>query len=178
MKSKRWMFGIAAALLFGTAGMLAAQSEETQEAQDAEVPAGDVVTRQFAVVYFGPDEVQVFLENLAELDAAGSYLGAFPEAKLIIRGYAAKAGYEGGRMDVSRRRAEYCRRYLQTRFSLAAERFQTEWFGSEREPEGGAGTAASMRCAELLIEEKVVPPAPVDTGLSEEESYSDAESGM
>jgi outer membrane protein OmpA-like peptidoglycan-associated protein len=179
MKAKKWALGMAVTvLLFGNAGVLNAQSEEEgddslllfQEEASVDTTAAvvETETKQLATIYFGPDEVQAFIENLAELDAAGSYLLAQKDAKLIIRGYAANAGYEGGRMEVSRQRAEYCRRYIQTRFSLAADRFQVEWFGSSRNPEKEAKSAADMRCVELIAEEtKTV--APVEVEVIEEE---------
>jgi hypothetical protein len=191
MKKGKWLFGMAVAMLFGGAASLAAQIEEEEiievEPLDAaiseiEVTGGvDVETKRLAAVYFGPDEVQAFIESLAELDAAGSYLRYRPGAKLIIRGYAANAGYEGGRKEVSRQRAEYCRRYLQARFGLDAGRFLVEWFGSNRPPEGEIKSIADLRCVELIAEETkiiVETPVEVDVLILEEDETDIPDTGM
>ena len=182
MKTKNWLLG--AALLLAGASLAAQIDEEIIEAEplDAGVIEVETVetveteTKRLAAVYFGPDEVQPFIENLAELDAAGSYLRGHDGAKLIVRGYAANAGYEGGRKEVSRQRAEYCRRYLQTRFGLDADRFLVEWFGANRPPEGEIKGPADLRCVELIVEEtRIIVDVPVELDVI---IIEDDESGM
>jgi outer membrane protein OmpA-like peptidoglycan-associated protein len=192
MKTKKWLLGMSLALLFGGAASLSAQIEEEEiievEPLDAEVSEIELTggveleTKRLASVYFGPDEVQAFIESLAELDAAGSYLRERPGAKLTIRGYAANVGYEGGRKEVSRQRAEYCRRYLQARFGLDADRFLVEWFGSNRPPEGEIKGPADLRCVELIVEEpKIVVDTPVEVDvliIEDDDPDSIPETGM
>jgi outer membrane protein OmpA-like peptidoglycan-associated protein len=117
-------------------------------------PASAPEIRLLGVVFFEPDGAVLRESSRPSLDAAAAALAANPQARIIIRGYAAPFGSLGGQESVSAGRARFCGGYLQSVHGAAPERIHLEWFGAEGSPETGETDTPweFRRSAELFLE--------------------------
>jgi len=107
----------------------------------------EVIKTQEKVVGFKMDNVlfdfnsaEVKPDYHGELDALGNFLQEHPQGYVILAGFTDPTGSPEYNLQLSRRRVESVRDYLQTRFQIAADRLMTLWYG-EVDPVASNDTA-------------------------------------
>jgi OOP family OmpA-OmpF porin len=95
-----------------------------------------VIETQEKVVGFKMDNILFDFNSAAikpaytdELDALGTFLQAHPPAYVILVGFTDPVGSSEYNWQLSRRRVESVRQYLQRKFQLASDRIVTLWYG-------------------------------------------------
>ncbi|WP_461256800.1 OmpA family protein [Treponema sp. R80B11-R83G3] len=107
----------------------------------------------FGTVFFEPEGVTAREESLKALDEFGEYAKANPGKKLLLRSYAVRHDKQQ-RLELSVKRAEFCREYLVTRCGVEEGRIKIDPWGSRNAPEAGNENVKFYDCVELIIDAK------------------------
>ena len=81
-------------------------------------------------ILFAFDKADVEEPYVQELDEIGMFLQKYPEAFLVIEGYADEVGDSEYNLHLSRRRAESAADYLTQKYNVDASRIVVNWYGS------------------------------------------------
>jgi outer membrane protein OmpA-like peptidoglycan-associated protein len=109
----------------------------------------------FGVVFFEPEDVTAKEESLEALNVFGAYAKANPRKKILLRSYAVRPDKQQ-RLDLSLKRAEFCREYLITRYGIEEKRIKIDPWGSRDTPEAGNENIKFYDCVELIIDAKKI----------------------
>jgi hypothetical protein len=107
----------------------------------------------FGVVFFEPEGVVAQEESLKALDEFGEYAVTNPRKKILLRSYAVRPDKQQ-RLDLSLKRAEFCREYLVTKYGIEEKRIKIDPWGSRDTPEAGNKNIKFYDCVELLMDVK------------------------
>jgi OOP family OmpA-OmpF porin len=88
-----------------------------------------VVGFKMGDVLFDFNSAEIKPDYTDELDALGTFLQEHPPAYVILAGFTDPVGSAEYNLQLSRRRVESVRHYLQTKFQLASDRIVTLWYG-------------------------------------------------
>ena len=81
-------------------------------------------------VHFDFNSAVVKSEDKAELNGLGNFLQEHPQAYVVMAGFTDPIGSSEYNWQLSRRRVEGVRQYLQTQFRIAQDRIVTLWYGA------------------------------------------------
>jgi outer membrane protein OmpA-like peptidoglycan-associated protein len=105
-------------------------------------------------IYFRANSgTRVFEHSLPLLQEAGRLLQKDPEARVILRGFAAPFGTAESQVAISAARVWHCAEYLKEEFNIAEDRIHMLFFGSEETHDHRRTTEWPLRRrVELIIE--------------------------
>lgn len=112
-------------------------------------------------VYFEADSgAKILAQSLPLLREAGRQLRENPEARLILRGYAAPSGTMEGQTVVSAARVWFCTEYLKREYGIAEDRIQMRFFGAKEASVSEDAEWQLRRRVELIVESSPKAPEP------------------
>ena len=86
-------------------------------------------------IYFEANRgTKVLEQSMPALREAGRVLRENPEARIILRGYAAPSGTTESQVVISAARVWFCVEYFRQEFNIAENRIRMLFFGAEEEP--------------------------------------------
>ena len=83
----------------------------------------------FANILFDFDKYSIKSEHRGTLDALGQFLADQPRAYAVLSGFTDNRGTEAYNINLSQRRAESVRNYLQNTFKISKKRVLLYWYG-------------------------------------------------
>ena len=89
----------------------------------------DTHANGFNNILFDFDKSNIKAKFAVELDKLGRYLQANPQLYVVLSGFTDSIGSEGYNINLSQRRAESVRKYLQTKFGISRDNMLMYWYG-------------------------------------------------